>query len=316
MGILAWLIVGLIAVWLARRFMKGEGPGLVVDMAVGLGAAVVVGYIASAASGIANPLSAINVGAVVVALLGGIVAVVLIRILLGVLPARTASAQSSPNLQTAFVSNYSRAQWTVILLSIVLVVDLIAIISDLAEVGLLSRALQGETISLSEANANDSRQQVIGVVQVGLFIATGVMFCFWIHRAHKNLPAFGVQNLRFSPGWAVGGFFVPILNLVRPVQVVTEIWKASDPNAPTGTGWQNAPGSPLIGFWWLAYVVSSLVGNVAARLATNANTLSQIMTASQMTVASDFVSVGAAILAILVVREIDRRQEEKGKQMS
>lgn len=42
-GIIAWLVVGLIAGWLAARVMKGGGYGMVGDMIVGLIGAVVGG---------------------------------------------------------------------------------------------------------------------------------------------------------------------------------------------------------------------------------------------------------------------------------
>jgi uncharacterized membrane protein YeaQ/YmgE (transglycosylase-associated protein family) len=44
-GILAWLVVGLVAGWLAGRVMKGEGAGLVVDLILGLLGAVVGGFL-------------------------------------------------------------------------------------------------------------------------------------------------------------------------------------------------------------------------------------------------------------------------------
>jgi len=47
MGILAWLIVGLIAGWLAGMVMKGGGYGVVGDIIVGVIGALVGGFLAS-----------------------------------------------------------------------------------------------------------------------------------------------------------------------------------------------------------------------------------------------------------------------------
>ena len=44
-GIIAWLVVGLIAGWLAARVMRGGGYGLVGDMIVGLIGAVMGGLL-------------------------------------------------------------------------------------------------------------------------------------------------------------------------------------------------------------------------------------------------------------------------------
>jgi uncharacterized membrane protein YeaQ/YmgE (transglycosylase-associated protein family) len=46
-GILAWLIVGTIAGWLAGQFVKGSGFGLLVDMLVGVAGAVIGGWLAA-----------------------------------------------------------------------------------------------------------------------------------------------------------------------------------------------------------------------------------------------------------------------------
>jgi uncharacterized membrane protein YeaQ/YmgE (transglycosylase-associated protein family) len=46
-GLIAWLIVGLIAGWLAGQFMKGGGYGLVGDIIVGVVGAFIGGFLTS-----------------------------------------------------------------------------------------------------------------------------------------------------------------------------------------------------------------------------------------------------------------------------
>ena len=47
MGILSWIVVGLIAGWLAGMVMKGGGFGLIVDIIVGVVGALLGGWIAT-----------------------------------------------------------------------------------------------------------------------------------------------------------------------------------------------------------------------------------------------------------------------------
>ncbi len=44
-GLIAWLVVGLIAGWLAGRVMKGSGYGIVLDIVLGLVGAVIGGFL-------------------------------------------------------------------------------------------------------------------------------------------------------------------------------------------------------------------------------------------------------------------------------
>lgn len=83
MSILAWLVVGLIAGWLTGQVMRGRGYGVVMDIVIGIVGALVGGFLGSALLGIADPLNGINIGTIIVAFLGGIVAVALIRALPG-----------------------------------------------------------------------------------------------------------------------------------------------------------------------------------------------------------------------------------------
>ncbi|MEP7105704.1 MAG: DUF4328 domain-containing protein [Chloroflexota bacterium] len=58
----------------------------------------------------------------------------------------------------------------------------------------------------------------------GALIACAISVPAWCHRVYRNLPALGVHATRFTPGWAAGWWFVPLFNLVRPYQVLREIW--------------------------------------------------------------------------------------------
>ncbi len=46
-GIIAWIIIGLLAGWLTGKIMKGSGFGFLMDMVVGLVGALIGGFISS-----------------------------------------------------------------------------------------------------------------------------------------------------------------------------------------------------------------------------------------------------------------------------
>lgn len=212
-----------------------------------------------------------------------------------------------------FISGHSRAQWVMVLLMFVILIDALAVIFDFSQIQLLSRVQAGIPVSEAEAVANDSRQATMGFIYFAAFIVTAIAFCLWIHRSHRNLPALGVRDLKYSPAWAVGGFFVPILSLYRPYQVTKEIWKASDPEV--GPDWQDAPTSPLITWWWVTFIVSSFVGYFLLRMTLSAETISDFMSLTVMTLVIDIVDIPVAVLAVMLVRTIDQRQTMKNQQI-
>lgn len=83
MGLLAWIVVGLIAGWLAGLVMKGSGYGILGDIILGIIGALVGGFLASAVFGVPDPVSGINLTTLIVAFLGAVVVVAIVRALSG-----------------------------------------------------------------------------------------------------------------------------------------------------------------------------------------------------------------------------------------
>jgi uncharacterized membrane protein YeaQ/YmgE (transglycosylase-associated protein family) len=78
-GVIAWLVVGLIAGWLAGKVMRGGGYGIVGDIIVGLIGSFVGGILMGALTGGAYGL----VGSILVAFVGACVLIFLLRIVTG-----------------------------------------------------------------------------------------------------------------------------------------------------------------------------------------------------------------------------------------
>lgn len=80
MGILAWIVMGLIVGVLAKFIMPGKDPGgFVITVALGIGGAFVGGYIASFLG--IGAVSGINVASIFIATLGAIVLLAVYRAL-------------------------------------------------------------------------------------------------------------------------------------------------------------------------------------------------------------------------------------------
>ncbi len=79
MGILSWILLGLVAGWLAGMLMRGGGYGVLGDIILGILGALVGGFISSALFGI--DVSGFNFTSVVVATLGAVVVIAIARAL-------------------------------------------------------------------------------------------------------------------------------------------------------------------------------------------------------------------------------------------
>jgi uncharacterized membrane protein YeaQ/YmgE (transglycosylase-associated protein family) len=83
MGILAWIVVGLIAGWLASQVMRGGGYGLIGDIIVGIVGAVIGGFLAATFLKMPNAVNGINVTSILVAFIGAVILIAILRMVSG-----------------------------------------------------------------------------------------------------------------------------------------------------------------------------------------------------------------------------------------
>jgi Domain of unknown function (DUF4328) len=206
----------------------------------------------------------------------------------------------------------SRADFALGFLGAIALLDVVATWSDWEMLQYLEGIQRGMEPVEEVANTIDERQAAIGLLQGGLYLVCAVAFSMWMHRAYKALVAARLPGLRFTPAWAAGGFFVPILNLLRPFQVMREIdqaaaWLSGD--SGEAREWRAAPRSRRVVVWWALWIATGVVGNIATRGMLRAEELDEIVHATLWTLVSDASGPPAAIAALLVVARITSRIE-------
>jgi uncharacterized membrane protein YeaQ/YmgE (transglycosylase-associated protein family) len=83
MGILSWIIVGLIAGFLAGQVMRGGGYGVIGDIIVGIIGGLLGGWIAFYFFHIGDMMTGINLVSILVAFVGAILLILVLRMIGG-----------------------------------------------------------------------------------------------------------------------------------------------------------------------------------------------------------------------------------------
>lgn len=198
-------------------------------------------------------------------------------------------------------------RWLKFLLVANVLILLAAIWSGWVEIQLLNDISSGQVISEIDADANDYRQSLLGATQFLLFVITGIFFLRWVYRANSNVRQLGAKGMKFSPGWSVGYFFIPVLNFWKPYQAMKEIWKASS----NPKNWTSESVGLVLGFWWMLWIASTVLGHAAFRTSLQAKKVHEIILSSELTFASDLISVPLFLVAIYIVSRIYRMQMRK-----
>lgn len=221
---------------------------------------------------------------------------------MGLVPLSSSSFPRRPP-PAAFEPLGGRLALVVVALAAVAVIDVAAAISDALELHLIDRIQGGAVVTAQEADNNDVRQALIGVVELVFGVIAAVAWLRWFHRAYRNVDSLGIR--RFGTGWAIGGWFVPILSLYRPKQIANDLWAAGAADA------DDARPPVLLAVWWLGYLVVTQLGAIALRVFLSDDTTAGLRTSTTLNLVADVLDIAVALLAIVVARRITARLEAR-----
>jgi hypothetical protein len=179
----------------------------------------------------------------------------------------------------------------------------------------VSNVRAGLPVSDGEVSMGLDRIRAIGGISALIIAVTAILWVIWQFRGQKNVRALGAANLRFAPGWVVGWWFIPVANYAMPYLTMRELYKASDPDAGA-VEWAAMATPLLLPLWWAAWLLRQILA-VAAGTVTSGDTagttehLNHVIAAEGLLITGEVALIVAAILAILLVRRIDQRQEWK-----
>jgi hypothetical protein len=151
----------------------------------------------------------------------------------------------------------------------------------------------------NQANVVDLGGLALSITRVLILLGCGVLFIIWLFQAHRS-NRMDAAKLQHGSGWAIGGWFVPILGLWRPYQMVLDAYCGS-----SGA----RMGSTLLRGWWAAFVLMQITSQVSFRLIPDESLvgtelMDALRTSATIDAVDGLVSCVAAILAILVVRKV------------
>jgi heme/copper-type cytochrome/quinol oxidase subunit 2 len=207
-----------------------------------------------------------------------------------------------------FRSAWGPAKMTIALIG---VSSLLAVLTMAARAGLIAKLNEFRRGATQAAGVVDAGNAVdaLAVATTALILVAGIAWIVWQYRAQANLRALGVPGLRYSPTAAAAWWVVPFANFVMPFLTVRELWTASGTAEPD-LGGQPRRAPPLLLAWWTFWLARVPLGAWAAAVAHGPSATPRQLTARAYAgLGIDASILIAAVLAVTIVRGVQRRQE-------
>jgi len=205
--------------------------------------------------------------------------------------------------------NGQRAKRAILWIWIVLVLDMLNGASSYMNYDLLRTVANGVDVPEEVVDAGSLREAIVAILAVLAYIISGITFIMWFRRAYYNLHQSVSHRLRHSEGWAAGSWFVPILCLYRPYQIMKELYletkglltkKGMDMNLNLTTH--------LLGWWWTLWIISCIFGQIVSKFALRAETLNELMTSSIIDMISSSITVPLALITVKIIKDYSKAE--------
>jgi len=137
-------------------------------------------------------------------------------------------------------------------------------------------------------------------------LTTVVIFAMWIYRAAANIIAAGIAGFDFTPGWAVGWYFIPFANLVQPFRAMRQIWNASDAG-----GSDLDRGDPFLTLWWTVWLASNIAANISIQMSFRATSAEMVNASLYLGALSSVLSLVLFVVGMRLVERITEAQRDR-----
>lgn len=205
-----------------------------------------------------------------------------------------------PNAERAKIAQY--LIWTV------MAIDILSIGSAYMQLNLLKAVQNNQVITEEMASSNDLRALIVGILYAVVFIISAVTFIQWFRRAYYNLNRRVKTN--HTEGWAAGFWFIPILSLFRPYQIMREMWDRTTGliNSRTNGPLENKSAA-LLGIWWTLWILSNFVGNYVSRTAFKAESIPNLINSTIADIVLSLLGIPLAIAAVMMIKSYAAKEE-------
>lgn len=212
------------------------------------------------------------------------------------------SAEQLDGFSGRYRSASRRASIACVLLALVALVALLAMIQAGSGLRMVDDLRAGMLIPSEAKDFNDSTA-LAGLSYLAALSVTAIAFLAWLSRTVDNVPALRSGTPSVTPGWAIGWWFIPFANLVKPYQIVRDIHDRLATSNSSGGGW-------IVLAWWVSWVLGTAISQIAIRLPVP-NTPGPLSTMFSVQAAGYGLALLGAILAIVVVLRIQWRADER-----
>lgn len=191
-------------------------------------------------------------------------------------------------------------------ISVLLILNFFSTIGALHEIQSGTRVLDQALVSSIESWSNFAKLTILSFIGVCITLVRWLNACY--RNANESIHASGFQNEK----WTAACWVVPFINLYKPYQIISELYKAGTVGYSTPDAWKKERGSGLLLTWWIGWVLIHwfmliFTKQILIRPSEDGLTLQQIINNFQVQILVCIASVIISVLWFVVANHLTQR---------
>jgi hypothetical protein len=138
-----------------------------------------------------------------------------------------------------------------------------------------------------------------------------VTFIIWLRQVRGNAERFCKAPHRHGRGWVIGGWFVPIISLWYPKQIVDDIVAASTPRTSPHADQLPRLRSSIVLVWWATWIASTLIGTTDPARPSGDPSAGDFLWTALISTGNAVLTVVCAVYAVRVIQLINNLQASR-----
>lgn len=166
------------------------------------------------------------------------------------------------------VPNTKTANNIILVIKILMILEIISLFLSFLQYNITSRYYDNKILTDNLYNIFDAIISLVGILFALIYLFSVYEFIKWFRTAYSNLHIlFDLRiisnNLKHQDHWAAYSWFIPLLNLFRPYEIMKELYSESITVLNTqNISIKNEIKTHQIGWWWFFFIVTGILSKV------------------------------------------------------
>ena len=136
-----------------------------------------------------------------------------------------------------------------------------------------------------------------------MFFVSGIALLRWVYFSVQNAQVMNPEAMKYTPGWAIAWFLIPVASFWMPILVVHSLFRASKPESAGAD--QNS--FPIV-IWWVQYLISSSLVSWSNRMMQNPETMDEIYLGNALSIGSEIFGIVFCFMTLKLISRVNSLQ--------